>query len=514
MLKLFQNGVVRRLEELERFGGKLPETSLKSRTVQTALLALKKEANSNRVTPLLLRAASLCHRVENLKDHQSKNKEVDKALFLSLKLKASEWKRNDLVFSSDELSLTDESKLEELARYPLFAALLLKDKKALHDFFKWSLKNSLSVPVFVEFPGIAKKVDQSLLKARIGAFGGEGLKFCKNPDQKDVTLLFEGKEVSVLDPSQKVHFTSGTALKVNQVFQMFKRKNLEEGHLTYFQDGIFDWDPNRLAPKGKEEGLLKGIDLSKEDWHKELPILRRMTKEEAADHFSLPCDGKQWVMNVVATRQSKRLDTFGSHCFFRLAIPEEDGSYRVTYGWGKFTKRYPQNPLDSLGFLFAPKHGVVQYPDNNEIYTSRDRVEKNFLITPEKGFSCLQSLRDDMLRAERGHFPFQILADNCTDWVVDKVRRFAGEEESRLFDMSYRELDPRPPLSGLVKVLRRSSDQTADVILSALSFVLGGWRRIVYEDHEGKKISCLLLNKPWKRKVFHHPGALFKTFGK
>lgn len=511
--RLIQN-TVKRLDALEVQGETLAAKNKSSKVLKKVLETLQNDNVKKQGSRESLRAISLKYRVRNIHEHIDKTLEPDPEILKSLTALAIKWKGKQIIFRDSTLSEEQLKRLNELASYPEFAKLLLKNEKETVRFFKWSLVNNLSVQVFVEFPGLAERIDHCHLKGQIGAFKGEGLQYHEVDGKKDVTLLFEGKPVSILDPETKIKFSSGTVLKVREVFSIFQRKKIDESYLTMFKDGIYDWDPNRIAPRGKsKEGLVK-VDLTSPDWIKQLPMLKRLSLEEAKELTGLDCDGKSWVLTAVAMRQAKSFNTLGSHSFIRLLIPIGDGSYDLTYGFGKFPDPYVQNSLHSLSYLFQPKKGTLQYPDHNETHTGRDRLEKHFLMTDENGNKCLESIRRGFLRAEKGDLPYQVLSDNCTDWVVKKIRKFIGEEESHLFDIQFNELEPDAPLSALMKVLRRSSLKTSDKILSALSFLMGGRIKMAYQGKSGQKYRCVAEEKPWMRDAFHHPGGLFRKAGR
>lgn len=458
------------------------------------------------------KTVSLQYRLGKKFGGEDRLEKTDDTLFARLQAEAAHWKSKQISCAGEPLNDFEKNQLRKLTTYPKLTELLLQNRKHTSHFFKWALINKLSVEVFAEFPAVTKNIDASLLKPRIGAFGGEGLKFVDAAGVKDVTLEIEGKPVSIIDPARKITLSHKLNTTVGEIFKTFGKKNLDEGHLTYFKDGVFNWDPHQFGPKDGVTGNVNAIDLEQADWYKQLPMLAHLTTDEATQKFGVPCDGKNWVMTVVATCQTKRMTTFGAHSFFRLAIPRGDGTYDYTYGWGKFAKRYPQNALETVSMLFGPVQATLEYPDNNEVYTSRKKVEMHFSIPHEKGAACLESLRNDLRNVRLNNFAFQILTTNCTDWVIQKVHDFVGDKESRMFDINFMQLEPEGLLGTMIKILRKFPEWFQRIFLTILGFILGGCRKLKLTLENGqKRVICILKDPPWQKgRVFRHPGVIFR----
>lgn len=427
-------------------------------------------------------------------------------LLEDLTLKTAEWKQKQLPFDDKSLTAEDILHLRTLACYPHYLELLFKDPAALETFFKWSILNHLSVEIFVEFPLTTHKIDKSLLKSRIGAFANKALVMTEN---KDVTLLMEGKPESILDGNKSITLAKDLVMTVDQIFHVFRNKNLDEGFLTFFKDrGICNWDPHLFGPVNSK-GEVEELDLTKPNWHMQLPVFEEISQQEAKERYG--CDGTNWALIVVATRQTEKMNVTGAHSFIRLVIPCENG-YRVTYGWGKFSKKYPQSDCDSKGYLMKPSQGTLEYPDNNETYTSRQKTSRHFLMTSEKGAACLESIRKDLLKVRANNFPFQILTHHCTEWVAKKVRKYVGQEESKLFDQPFFEIKVTGFLGKLVSFLAKTARWFKHLVLFLFACFLGGHKRLSLTKKDGSEKSiCILKDPPWsKGKVFRHPGVAFQ----
>jgi hypothetical protein len=463
--------------------------------------------SKKRLEGVQLKVAALKYRTESLKPLE----QADPELLQSLRERAKTWKEGHIVFTDKELTMEENAILAELARYPESAEIILNNRQHLKNFFKWALLNRLSVQVFVEFPHLTEKLSRSGLKMRMGAYHGRHLEIVTTANMKDVTLVMEGKPVSVLKGHRVVHFPNNVEKTVDQVFDVFRNKNTDEGMLTFFQDkGVSNWDSHQQSAVDTVGNAVDLIDLDRDDWYKMLPMKEHLTNEEASEKFGFECDGSQYVFTIVATRTADKLNTFGSHSFFRIAIPDGNGGYDYTFGWGKFTQRYPQSVIDLLGYLCGPKLAILEYPDNNEQYTYRQKKEVHFPMTFENGAACVESLRKDLRNARNDNLAFQILVHNCTDWVARKMSKYVSEEAGTLFEMGFLDLEIVGIMGLIVRIMRKAPQWFKNIFFFCLGVVLGGFRKIRLTKSNGEeKIISIMQTPPWKRK-FQHPGVLFR----
>lgn len=431
-----------------------------------------------------------------------------------LKAEGLKYKKIPIRFRDEKDFLTEEqlAQLEELAHYPDYVALCKKNPALLDNVFNWSLLNRLSVRVWAEFPQVTALIDKSLLKGRHST-DPNCLKFHEKKGIKDVRMTFEGKEVSILNPKKKVTLAKGDVKTIGDIFKEFQKKNTIEGHLTFFPGkGITNFDSMEYGSYNPKTKKVECIDFQRPNWYQQLPMKAHLTAKEATEKFGVPCDGKNYVMTVVAACQSTRLDIDISHSFVRLAIPREDGTYDYTYGFGIFAKKYPQNFLHALGYLFAPKPAAIQYPDNNEIYTHRYLKEVHFSLTPKKGAACVDSWKNDILKSQTGEILFHYLIRNCTDRTAEMLKEYVGEKESRMFDvLPYLKLQPTGFLGCLLKILRKTPDWFRRLIFNIFAFIFCGWNTRKFTREDGTKETMSIFKTPaWDlKRPFRHPGVVF-----
>lgn len=416
--------------------------------------------------------------------------------------RAAEWKKRQFTFGKNEfqsigkgqykhirgndgtqLTEEDKARLRELAGYQI-------PNVNWNECFKWVITNRQSAHIYAQYPKIVQKVNRSLLAARVGTF--DPLRYQEK--DKDVQFLENGKYVSLLNKNPRM----------DKIFNSYAKKNLVEGDYTYFKGlGSVPWNSFEMR-HGAEQ-----IDLLRDNWHKQLPMLEtNLTAEEATRRFGVACNGKNWVLTLACKRQTKTMDTYGSHSFMRLLIPNGDGTYDYTYGWGKFSKQYPQNFCHSMGYLFGFKKATLQYPDNNEIYTNRETLEIHHEMTPEKGAACLESFQKDILKARQNLLPFQLLMRNCSDWTVRKVRKYVGIHESQIMDIDYTDLRPKGLFGAVMALMRRSPDGFRKKFLTSVATIMPGKKSM----RTSKKKLSILKTPPWNiNRPFHHPGKVFQN---
>lgn len=502
---------LRRLSRLEMLSAHpLSEGKVKKQAQRILRATASPFTTKGQVKELNFKGAALLYRAGSRYGGEDPLLNPDLKLLAALRESAEKWKAKQIFYDSPVITEAENQFLEQLATYPRSAALLLKDPVGMDHFFKWSLRNSLSVQVFVEFPEITKKINVCLLRNRIGAYQGKALQCVEKDGCKEVTLLMEGKPVSLMDGKKKVEFSHGLTLSVDQVFEVFRQKNYHEGYLAFFDDGVRNWDAHRLGPVKADLSIAKELDLDQAEWHKQLPMKAHYTAEEASLLFGKPLDGKNYLFTLVATRQTKSLNTFGAHSFFRLLIPDGKGGYDYTFGFGKFAETYPQNMWHTFTFLGGVKKAKIQYFDNNEQYTNRQTRELHFLLTPDKGEACVESVRQDILSARQGLLAFQILVHNCTDWVCHKIKHFVDDPVAKkIFAMHLTDLEVQGPFGFIMRTAKKLPERFNRLFFRVVAVLIGGKKeRHVMKKGRIKPIS-VARKRPYERE-FQHPGMLWR----
>lgn len=424
-----------------------------------------------------------------------------------LLIDAMNWKSKQINFKSSRLSSKEIEKIKEVCRYRSFAKLLIKQDSLKMRFFKWTLQNDHLVPIFVQYPALSERIRECLLEGRLGVT--HSLKY--NEKNKDVLIRTEkGKLFSLLNSKNRVYLNKRDSITVNEIFEIFRKKNTEEGRLTFQGKGLSNWDPHRFGRLNGKTGKFQGIDLERSKWYAQLKSETIVSKHIASKIFGVPCDGKKWVISVAATRQVKgKLTMAGSHTFMRFAYPDSQGNYHCSYPISKFPLNYPKNIIDTIDRLFGFTAGTLELPDNNLFYTHREKKEIHFLNTPSRSLKMMESIRQDLIASKEKNLPFQYLIDNCTHWVVRKIKKYVYKDIEHLFAEDFNRIRAGGFLGLLVRITKKMPTIMQVVVLYSFCFAFGGWRRKSFRINGRKKNLYLLDPSNWKNKKFIHPGIFF-----
>lgn len=424
-----------------------------------------------------------------------------------LLIDAKNWKSKQISFKSSHLTCNEIEKIKEVCQYRSFAKLMEHDSSLKNRFFKWSLQNAHEVPIFVQYPALSQRIRDCLLEGRLGVT--RSLKYDKKT--KNVLIRTEkGKLFSLLNSKNRVYLNRHDSLTVNEILEIFRKKNTEEGRLTFQGKGLSNWNPHRFGRLNGKTGKFEGIDLKGPKWFLQLKSETIVSKQRASRIFGVPCDGKKWVISVAVTRQVKgKLTMSGSHTFMRFAYPDSKGNYHCNYPISKFPLKYPKNIIETIDKLFGFSAGTLELPDNNYFYTHREKKEIHFLNSPSRSLRLMESIRRDLIAAKGKNLPFQYLIDNCTHWVVRKIKKYVYRDIEHLFSEDFVNIRAGGFLGLLVRITKNLPKIMQVVVLYSFCFAFGGWRSRNFIIKGQKKRFCLLNPTNWKNKKFIHPGIFF-----
>ncbi|MFQ5729559.1 MAG: hypothetical protein ACE5GN_04280, partial [Waddliaceae bacterium] len=370
---------------------------------------------------------------------------------------------------------------------------------------------------FIQYPSMQGKLTECALAPRIGFCGADTLEITKVPigksgdTQKVLTLPFEGNKISILDGKKKVEFRGKYVLSIEEIFTVFYHRYAEIGNLEFFQDqGICNWNSKRFGWFNATTNSYESIDFKKDNWWEDLPVLKEISKEEAAQRYNVPCNGSDWVITVKASREQPNLHPIGTHAYLEVAIPNND-RYRV-FTFGKFTEIFPQKWYEYIKVIVNTVPAVISGPDENIFYTNRQHGGHSVIPTFKEAADFMASIKKNILDSRKGNFVFQFMSNNCCKWAWKKARNHFGEKRMPdLFRINFVDIKPVGALGGLMSVLRQMPYFIRWMFLTSLFFTFGGWkgRTVVSKNGQRKRIS-LLNDMPWSRgNKFYHPALFF-----
>lgn len=430
-----------------------------------------------------------------------------------------DWKSVHPFQRGDEgVSERDLFQILTTSQYPEFVYLLIDDKVTRDHFMTWTFQDGNSPKIFIEYPALQQKLRTSFLSNRIGKINNQCLKIKKiekfvNGEflfEKIVTLPFEGIEINILNPHQKISFKGHLTLTISEIFEMFKDKNYRVGNLEFLAQGICNWNVHKWGFWDDLKKEYSVIDLNQEYWWKQLPSIEIISKEEASQRYEQNLNGKNWCVAATATRGSPSLDYENTHAFLELAIPDENGSYNI-YDFGKFATFFPSTFFEGLSVFCHNLHAAVAFPDENIFYSHRQQTYHGFTISMEQGLKLLTAIKYDVFKSNQKNFVYQIESDNCAKWVHFHLVGILGEENvPDMFRMHLLDTEPKSFVSSIFRLIKKLPKSLQTRAMTICHLPLGAAKKTwIFE--EGKKVcKSLTRHEFWQTGVVYLPALLHK----
>lgn len=477
-----------------------------AQTIASQLKSYRTEESKQVRNELLRRIVGLRYRMEM---HPAK---ALPTLMQLLDERALRWKKKQPLLAYKPLTQQDKECLQGAIAYPEFVELLLQDPALEKKFFKWVLRDHIDPAPFIEFPFTQEKLVKHHFSGRISRHGGRVLKikkvFQSNRAEKMLTLPFEGIDISILDPAATVVFKGNLTLTIEEIFTLFKNKNLEVGDLEFMSEGITNWNIHKLGWKNAQTNEYEMVDITKKGWWRDLPALETLSKEVLQERYRCRLDPLQWVVALCASRTSANLDFNQCHAYLEVAIPIGNGRYNI-YDFGKLATYYPEQGLDSLTFFCTTTHATVAFPDESIFYTHRQHVNKPFIISSLQGFRLMDALAADIQRYRDKNFVYQIESENCAKWTEEMIKSVLGEGNvPDLFKMHLLETEPSGFLGHLFGFIKMLPDYLHLPILTLLHRPLGASKGVCIIENGITVCKRLTEHEFWKTGIVYLPALL------
>lgn len=418
--------------------------------------------------------------------------EFSKSAYEVLRAQAVEWKKTEPLLKFTGLGAKEAAHLRTATHYPLFTDLLQRFPGIRVRFFQWILRDENDVQPFVLFPASTERLLECGLSGRISRFGGGALKILHerlpglNGEQKILTLPFEGKDISILDPSLRVHFASGYSLTIAEIFKVFRNKDVAVGDLEFMAEGIVNWNIHQLAITKENEQ--QRIDVTKKRWWEQMPLFEVLNRRQVWKRYGIPLKPRQWIAAACATRGKPNLDYEETHAYLEVAIPRGRGMYAV-YDFGKLALKYPETLMEKMSMFTKNVHATVAFPDENVYYSHRQKGFEPFALSPGQGAWLMSLLRRDIESSRKLNFIYQIESENCAKWVHNVLEEVVGHEKMPdLFRMQLLDTQPQGPVALLFRWIKQLPARWQVPVLAHLHLPLGAFRKIwIWE--EGQKVA-------------------------
>lgn len=451
-----------------------------------------KDLNSFKMKDLLKRSLiALKYRLEKINGGYDKLENYDEVLFSTLCKNAEKWKQHQEIIKDKELTIDDLEFLKEAAYFEAFGKLITESEDLANTFFLYSLRDKCPVDVFVQFPAIISKLSEVNLLARIGRAGNGLLKIeIKLSDygrlQKIVSLPFEGIAVDILNRTKTITFRGNYTLSIEEIFSIFRNKNIAVGNLEFMAEGIINWNTHKLGWWNAEKQDYETVALYKKDWWKSLPLFEIISKKVAQNRYGGHLDGHSWNAAATSTRGTPTMDYDRSHSYLELAIPCKDHEHYAIYDFGKFALKFPASFFESLQMFCHTLPATVAYPDENVFYSHRQHAQHSFVLKAKQGAGLLEAIRLDLIKARAGNFVYQIETENCAKWLYEKLEGVLGKFYN-LFKMPLLKTTPFGIVHIIFSLICLLPKCVQVRVLSACHIPLGALQSIwIFEDHQWK----------------------------
>lgn len=405
-----------------------------------------------------------------------------------LKKLANQWKKRQLIFINDDLNQTELETLRQAAQFPAFITVLHLSAAIQDDFFQWILRDQMSCIPFIEFPALINTLSKSHLDGRLACQGCDLLKIKKENIggggiQKIVTLPFEGRDINILDENLMVTFQGHLKMRIKEVFEVFKSKELVAGDLEFMREGIINWNIHQLGYWDNETKGYKQINVDQAKWWWQLPSFEVLSLEQAKERYGQQLDGILWSASASATRGVPSLTYEKTHAFMELAIPLSKQSYAV-FDFGKLAYRYPGTIWELMEMFCKNVHATVAYPDDNVYYSQRQHALHAFTLTPDQGESLMELIKEDIKKSRTYNFIYQIESENCAKWVQTKLEAILGEDQvPNLYRMQLLDTEPEGPVSHLFRFIKSLPENWQVPFITRLHLILGASRQTWIEEN-------------------------------
>lgn len=468
--------------------------------LQNAKEILKK--NKSNDLRIKQRIAALMYRLESINGGWNPGMTSFQTL-VNLKEEAEKWIQKNPILGPTQKERIE--KINEAGSYHALVYLILENESLKKAFFEWVIRDGNPISIFAQYPSLQEKIVSSNLHIRIGYFGGNILKIEKlgiknTPFTKKIVMLpFEGNLHNILNPDEVVTFKEGAAFKMEEIFNLFKRKSAHAVALEFMAEGIIHW--NTFEWK---------IDLDKEDWWRQLPLFETLTLQEAKKRYSDSLDGKKWGIAARATRSSLDLQLLGNHAFFEIAIPAENCRSYTIFPIGKYAKEVPFNltPIQGISYLCDMSPATLSYVDENVFYTFREHSFHFFPVSSTDGKKLMNHIKRDYLEGVRGNLRYQIETENCAKWVQELLTEILGEKVPNLFKMHFLQADAGGPIGYMMKLIRKLPNSCQTWILTRAHLVLGAYKGAWIEKNGIKHWISLTTVTFWENGMIYFPPHL------
>lgn len=394
---------------------------------------------------------------------------------------ALSWKRAHPLFGRAVLDPRELHQLKEASRYPEFIQLL-ENQELQETFFEWVLRDGNDSVPFIEFPDACDRIKASNLSGRINQNGVSYLRILKEGDKKILALPFEGFYRNILDLKAKIKFRGNYILTIQEIFDIFAKKEVHVGNLEFLREGIVNWNIHKLAYWDADLQIHCPIDISKNNWWEAMPLFEVINRKTVFKRYGLSLKPNEWILAPVATRTNPNLDYNATHAFLEVVIPHQ-GNYAV-YNFGKLATVYPATTFDRVKMLTKTVHGTIAYPDDTCYYKHRQRGFHPFVLNEAQGLHLMRLICLDIQASRSLAVDYQIQSENCAKWVFHKLEEVLGKGKvPDFFRMQLLDTEPGGMIERIFSWIKKLPTDWQVPVLMFFHVPLGAHRTLWIQEN-------------------------------
>jgi len=201
-----------------------------------------------------------------------------------------------------------------------------------------------------------------------------------------------------------------------------------------------------------------------------------------------------------------------THSWIEIAIPLEDGTFNLL-SIGKFTKVFPITTWEQLQFIYRTYQGILTIVDPNKFHHSRSRIAVPFPpLAKDQFIQLMGALRQDLLRAQKEDFVFQVQGDNCARWVQKMVNILFPNLGIELFSMSHDDIIIPFFIMPFIWIQRNIPiESVKNAFRMSLGLFLGALEGQEFTNETGEKVFTRLYDDVnWNKGTLELPAKLFE----
>lgn len=394
---------------------------------------------------------------------------------------ALSWKRAHPIYGRAVLDPRELNQLKEASRYPEFIPLLA-DSTVQDNFFEWVLRDGNESVPFIEFPEACNRIKASQLSGRINQNGISYLRILKEGGKKILALPFEGTYRNILDLQAKITFRGNYTLTIQEIFEIFAKKEFQVGNLEFFQEGIVNWNIHKLGYWDAELKTHLPIDITKNTWWEAMPLLEVINRKQVFKRYGHFLKANEWILSPVATRGNPNLDFNATHAFLEVVIPYQ-GNFAV-YNFGKLATVYPTTTFDRVKMLTKTVHGTIAYPDDTSYYRHRQRGFHPFVLNEAQGQHLMELICQDIKASRSLTVDYQIQSENCAKWVFNKLEGVLGRGNvPDFFRMQLLDTEPGGVVACIFSCIKKLPSKWQVPVLMFFHIPLGANRTLWIQEN-------------------------------